>query len=244
MTGVPAIGLSSGTLPQAGATELARAALRYGGSGVDLRIGKGQGWDSDGVAEGLRAVAEAGAEVFFTGVGWRLGDPGLAPAEAAEAAGVPSRWPVKVFCVERPDLGLVAEQVSGAADAGFALWVETHAGGPAVDGLIDLAARTGAGVVLDVLGLREIGGADRHQLADLAPHVHAAQVKGVLRTPEGVRHRPLTPPDLDPVLNVLERGPLRSITVESRAGAPDSDLAVLAHVLVPNMTLEELDRCR
>ncbi|MGC5009256.1 hypothetical protein ACLQ2R_00680 [Streptosporangium sp. DT93] len=230
MTGVPAIGLSSGTLPRSTAAELAGAVLAYGGSGLDLRVGKGQRWEEDGVLSGLRAIGSAGLDVFFTGLGWRLGDPAL---PRPETAGVPAAWPVKVFCVEAPDPGLVGEQVAAAADAGFELWVETHAGGPDVDGLIDLAGRTGVGVVLDVLGLAAIGGADDHRLAGLAPHVRAAQVKGVTRTPQGVRHRPLAPPDLDPVLRVMESTALRCVTVESRAGTPDADLAVLARALAP-----------
>lgn len=228
MTNAPAIGLSSGTLPGATAAELADAVLAYGGSGVDLRIGKNQRWERDGVAEAVRGFAAAGLHVFFTGVGWRLGDPALPDPAAAD---VPSKWPVKVFCVEAPDVGLVADQVAAAADAGLELWVETHAGGPGVNGLIDLAERTGVGVVLDVLGLDEIGGADRRQLAGLAPHVRAAQVKGVRRTSDGVRHRSLTPADLEPVLRVMDRAALRCVTVESRAGTPAADMAVLATAL-------------
>ncbi|GAA0443911.1 hypothetical protein Acor_27360 [Acrocarpospora corrugata] len=232
MIGFPAIGLSSGTLPQATAAELADAVLAYGGSGVDLRIGKDQRWERDGVAEALSHFAANGLDVFYTGVGWRLGTPAPLPE-------APPEWPVKVFCVETPDLQLVADQVAAASEAGLELWVETHAGGPAVRGLIDLAGRTGVGIVLDVLGLGEIGGADRHELADLAPHVRAAQVKGVLRTPAGVRHRPLSPPDLDPVLSVLAGSALRCVTVESRAGAPAADLAVLARALAPARAREK-----
>ncbi|QYC44239.1 hypothetical protein Nocox_33345 [Nonomuraea coxensis DSM 45129] len=217
------LGLSSGSLPHATAADLAAAVLGHGGSGLDLRIGKGHAWERDGVERGLRAIAAAGAEVFFTGVGARLGDP------AAELAEAPPAWPVKVFCVERPDPGLVAEQAAGRE-----LWVETHAGGPDVTTLIDLAERTGVGLVLDVLGLAEIGGADRHRLAALAPHVRAAQVKGFHRTPQGTRHRPLEPRDLEPVLAVMERTSLRCVTVESRAGNPGADLVLLATLLKEN----------
>ncbi|GHI03118.1 hypothetical protein AQI88_02035 [Streptomyces cellostaticus] len=224
----PHLGYSSGTLPQAGPEELARAVLHAEGTGVDLRIGKGHGWERDGVQPGIDRIRRTGAEVFFVGVGWRLGDPAHWPV--AEEP-VPAPYPVKVFCTERPDPALVAEQLAAAAEAGVEPWVETHAGGPDVAGLIDLAERTGVGVLVDLLGLAEIGGAHRAQLRALSPFVRAAQVKGVRRTAQGTRHRPLTPHDLTDLSYLLELGPLRAVTVESRAGTPDADLAVLAAAL-------------
>jgi hypothetical protein len=220
-----AIGLSSGTLPRSSAAELAETVIDLGGRGVDLRIGKGQRWEQDGAAAGLRDILAAGIEVFFTGVGWRLGDPALVVDAAPD---MPVTWPIKVFCVADPDLALVTDQVAAAADAGLRLWAETHAGGPSVAGLIRLADATGVGIVLDTLGLAEIGGMDHGQLADLAPHVRAAQVKGVLRTADGTRHRPLKNEDLDDIAQVAHFGVLRSVTVESRAGTPRADMAILA----------------
>ncbi|MEU2060330.1 hypothetical protein [Streptomyces sp. NPDC013455] len=221
----PPLGYSSGTLPGAGPEELARAVLGAGGTGVDLRIGKGHGWERDGVRPGIDRILRTGADVFFVGVGWHLGDPARWPV--GEEA-VPAEYPVKVFCVQRPDPALVTEQLAAAAEAGLRPWVETHAGGPDTAGLIDLADRTGVGVLVDLLGLAEIGGADRAQLRALAPFVRAAQVKGVLRTPQGTRHRPLAPHDLSDLSYLLGLGPLHAVTVESRAGTPDADLAVLA----------------
>ncbi|MFH8337452.1 hypothetical protein [Streptomyces sp. AM6-12] len=219
------LGYSSGTLPGASPEELARAVRLAGGTGVDLRIGKGHCWERDGIRSGIERIQRAGADVFFVGVGWRLGDPAHWPV--GEEA-VPAEHPVKVFCAERPDPALVADQLALAAEAGLEPWVETHAGGPDVTGLIDLADRTGVGVLFDLLGLAEIGGADHAQLRALAPFVRAAQVKGFRRTPQGTRHRPLDPNDLSGLTYLLSLGPLHAVTVESRAGAPDADLAVLA----------------
>jgi len=218
----PPLGYSSGTLPEAGPEELARAVLLAGGTGVDLRIGKGHGWERDGVRPGIDRIRRTGAEVFFVGVGWRLGDPAHWPLVEEP---VPAEYPVKVFCVEHPDPALVAEQLAAAAEARLQPWVETHAGGPDVPGLIDITERTGVGILVDLLGLAEIGGADRAQLRALAPFVRAAQVKGFRRTAQGTRHRPLAPHDLS---YLLDLGPLKAVTIESRAGTPDADLAVLA----------------
>ncbi len=226
-----AIGFSSGTLPQAGAAELAMAVRAAGGTGVDLRIGKGHSWQREGVRAGLAAIQAAGIQVFFTGVGWRLGDPSGWPACSADAEQPPAEYPVKVFCAADPDPRLVTAQLAAARAAGLVPWVETHDGGPAVPDLIRVAERTGVGVVVDLRGLAEIGGAEPRLLADLAPFVQAAQVKGVLRTPGGTRHRPLVPDDLAILLDLIPLAPIRAVTVESRAGTPDADLAVLANAL-------------
>lgn len=227
----PPIGFSSGTLPGAGARELGQAVLAAGGTGVDLRIGKGHGWERDGVRAGLDEIEAAGAEVFFFGLGWRLGDPYGWPDGTADRTRPPAGWPVKVFCAADPDPVLVAEQLAVAAAAGHDPWVETHAGGPDIRGLLALAERSGVGVVLDLRGLAEIGGASTAQLRALAPFIRAAQVKGVHPTEQGIRHRPLVPADLAGLLSVLPLAPLRAVTVESRAGTPDRDLAVLADAM-------------
>jgi hypothetical protein len=169
--------------------------------------------------------------VFFFGLGWRLGDPHGWPRATADEGLPPAGWPVKVFCAADPDPVLVAEQLAVAAAAGLEPWVETHAGGPDVRGLLELAERSGAGVVLDLLGLAEIGGASTAQLRALAPFIRAAQVKGVHRAEPGIRHRPLAPADLAGLLSVLHLAPLRAVTVESRAGTHDADLVVLADAM-------------
>lgn len=227
----PPIGYSSGTLPSASADELAAAVLAAGGTGLDLRIGKGHAWERDGLAAGLDRIAAAGVDVFFTGVGWRLGDPAGWPLVESDQDSVPREYPVKVFCVADPDLALVADQLAAASAAGLEPWVETHAGGPDAGGLLRLAEKTGVGVLLDLLGLAEIGGASPGQLRALAPFLRAAQVKGVLRTTQGTRHRPLAYEDLTVLLELMQTAALRAVTVESRAGTPEADLAVLARAV-------------
>ncbi|MCP3798472.1 hypothetical protein NLX83_04280 [Allokutzneria sp. A3M-2-11 16] len=204
---------------------MARAVLRGGGGGVDLRIGKGHAWECDGVAAGLAEFRAAGLDVFFTGVGWRLGEP-----EAVQIVeGVPPKdYPVKVFCVPEPDAGLVSAQLAEAAEAGLELWIETHRGGADILTLAGVAARFGVGVVVDLLGLLESGDHIRPALTELAPHVRAVQAKGVRKTSCGYRHRPLVDADLDVVEVLLSAGaPVRAITIETRAGTETADLAVV-----------------
>jgi hypothetical protein len=218
------LGLSSGTAPRVSAAELAEMTTRGGGTAVDVRIGKGHAWENDGIRPGIADIEGAGVSVAFTGIGWHMGNPeSPAPDEWP-----PAKYPVKVFCVERPDQGLVAEQVAAAARSGVTLLIETHRGGPSAAQLARLASASGVGVVADLLGLLETG-SDEASLADLAPYVRAVQVKGV--TPER-RHRPMVPQDLAPVRRLLSFGaPVRAITVESRAGRPLDDLALLAETV-------------
>ncbi|MEV4476935.1 hypothetical protein [Nonomuraea sp. NPDC049504] len=238
------LGLSSGSLPDAGAAELAAATALAGGGTVDLRAGKGHAWERDGIARGIRQVTAAGVEVAFVGCGARAGRTKVGcGARAGETeAGCGGRGgdvglelpvtghPVKVFCVPEPDPATLAGQVRAAADQGVALWVETHQGGPSCRRLAQLAEVTGIGVVVDLLGVAATGGADAATLARLAPHVRAVQVKGFRRDAAGAyRHRALRAADLEPVEALLSSGaPIRAITVESRAGTAVDDLRMLA----------------
>jgi sugar phosphate isomerase/epimerase len=226
------VGLSSGTLPAASASELARGVRLVSGCGADLRIGKGHGWERDGVGAGLATLAAAGLEVFFTGIGMWLGGRPDARREHDELVQAPP-GPVKVFCRSQPDAGAVREQLATAAALHRELWIEIHEGGPGAVELTRLAARTGIGIVLDLLGLLRTGGATAAQLDAMAPHVDAVQVKGVEVGADGVRHRALRPGDLDVVLRVLRSGRVRAVTLESRAGRPERDMKVITEVLCP-----------
>ncbi len=217
-------GLSSGTMPSSSAAELAALTGAAGGTGVDLRAGKGHGWERHGIDEGIAAVLGAGLSVYFLGLGLRLGERGVRFDSIHPAVAVP----IKVFCVEEPDPALIDAQCVEAAERGIELLVETHHGGPDAARLLELAERTGIGVVLDLLGLARIGGASRTRLRELAPHVRAVQVKGFESPENGWRHRPLKSSDLDQVRQILADGaPVRAITVESRAGTPRRDLALV-----------------
>ncbi|MFE7745286.1 hypothetical protein [Nocardia sp. NPDC057455] len=217
-------GLSSGTLPGSSAAELAALTSAAGGAGVDLRAGKGHGWERHGIDEGIAAVLGAGLSIYFLGSGLQLGERASRFHSIRPAIAVP----IKVFCVAEPDQALVDAQCCAAVEQGIELLVETHHGGPDVVRLTALAERTGIGVVLDLLGLARIGGASRTQLRDLAPHVRAVQVKGFEPPENGWRHRPLESSDLDQVRQIVDDGaPVRAITVESRAGTPRQDLAVV-----------------
>ncbi|MFI9504903.1 hypothetical protein [Nocardia sp. NPDC052566] len=219
------IGLSSGTLPSSSAGELAARTLQGNGDAVDLRAGKGHAWERAGLRRGIADITDRGVTVVFIGVSMVAGDPESA---GFSYPGVPG-YPIKAFCAGTPDVAVLAAQADAAVAADTELWVELHRGGPNAADLIRLAAEAGVGVVVDLLGLVETGGACQDTLRDLAPHVRAVQVKGVHTTPDRRhRHRPLRPVDLEPLHTLLAGGASpAAITVESKAGRPLDDLAVL-----------------
>lgn len=227
------VGLSSGSAARLDAAELGALALSLGGTAVDVRAGKGHAWERGGLA-GLRA---AGAEVCFVGIGTVLGDP----AYAAGTTGDVSRWlepglPVKVFAAEgctapeRLDLTLRQIEALAALVGGPGrVLVETHHGYAPVEELVDLCERAGTGVLLDTMGLARIHPDPVAAAARLAPWTAYAQVKGFdWNAPDTSRHQPLAASCAGPTRELLTAaGPLRAVTVESKAPSLADDTALL-----------------
>ncbi|WP_146607931.1 hypothetical protein [Spongiactinospora gelatinilytica] len=218
------LGLSSGSVPRLRACDLAVLTRGGGGTVVDLRAGKGQRWEQDGIA------ALAGLPIAFVGVSVTLGqmDTGEGFAAARRFPGLP----VKVLAAEgAAGRRMCDDQIAALTrdrDASDIL-IETHRGGAGPAELADLCHRYGCALVIDNLGLYEISADFAGDAMALAPLARAVQVKGFTPAPypgERPRHRPLTADDL-PWLDVFA-GASVDITVESRAGAPAQDLAVLA----------------
>lgn len=242
------LGLSSGTAPGLSAAELAELTRRAGGTVVDLRADKGHRWEGDGIA-GL-----AGLPVAFVGLSCVLGRDGRdrrdgrggdgrggddtrnggegrdgrGGGDGADTAGA-HRFPgqaIKVFAApEALESACTSRQIAELTrdrDPGDVL-VETHRGYASPGTLRRLCERYGCRLVIDNLGLHEISGDFEADLAVLAPWARAVQVKGFGGEP--TRHRSLTGADLT-WLRLLGSG-VTDLTVESRAGTPEEDVAVL-----------------
>lgn len=233
----PLLGLSSGSAARLDADALARLTLELGGSAVDVRAGKGHGWETDGAAAGLRTLRSAGVEVSFLGIGTVLGAPAREQGPAPDDDEVLERGtPVKVFaaagCTRPEHFDLTRRQIDALAartgSAGTVL-VETHHGFASVEELVELCASTGINIVLDTFGLARIHQDPVEAAARLAPWVFAAQVKGFDQDrPEESAHLPLASSCAEPTRQLLARIPgIRSLTVESKAGSLAADLALL-----------------
>lgn len=217
------LGISSNCRPELSARELAALAVSLGAEVVDLRAGRGQGWESDGVAP----LIEAGITPVFVGISFVLGRPGR--PETSPAAG---DLPVKVFADEALATDPAARRL--AADQArrlrehASLLVETHHGYASLPALLELCAETGARLLLDTLGLARLG-ADLPDAAEaVRPYVDACQVKGFDRADPGGRHRPLAAmgASYGQILRAAVP-PGRPVLVESKSGTLADDLAVL-----------------
>ncbi|MBV6701284.1 hypothetical protein [Kitasatospora aureofaciens] len=226
------LGLSSGSAPGLGASELARLVLSLGGSAVDVRAGKGHAWQREGLA-GLRT---AGARVCFVGVGTVLGRADGPLLAADEPAHLEPGLPVKVFaaagCTEPGRFEATLAQVTELAELVGGVdrvLVETHHGYAAVPELAELCERAGTGVLLDTMGLARIHPDPAAAAARLAPWTSYAQVKGFdWSAPETSRHQPLATSCAAETREVLAAaGALRAVTVESKAPSLAEDLALL-----------------
>jgi hypothetical protein len=229
------LGISSGSLPSLPATALAATVLRLGAGTVDLRWGKGHGWE----VQGLTPFDDAGVSIAFIGVSVVLGtgDPSLrdlAPARALLDGRPPV--PFKVFAArdldDAGDTGARSRDLAGRQAAVLADWagapalVETHHGYASLSALGFLCSEFGCGLLLDVYGLHQLTGELRDEAATLRRWARAAQVKG-FEPVAGGRHLPLArmPAPAWALLGELPRH--APVTVESRAGAIDDDLSVL-----------------
>ncbi|MFE1877757.1 hypothetical protein ACFW9N_44155 [Streptomyces sp. NPDC059496] len=228
----PRIGLSSGSAPQLGATALAALVRDLGGTAVDVRAGKGHGWEEGGLA-GLRA---AGVEICFVGLSTVLGDPGHPPSAVTANPWPEPELPVKAFaaagCTAPDRLDLTLAQIAALADRvgdPARVLVETHHGYALVPELADLCVRTGVGILLDTLGLARIHPDPVAAAAELAPWTAYAQVKGFDQATPGVGgHLPLRSSCAALTRDVLAAVPtLRAVTVETRAGSLADDIALL-----------------
>ncbi|QNP67879.1 hypothetical protein [Streptomyces genisteinicus] len=226
----PDLGLSSGSAPELDADGLAALTLRLGGDAVDVRASKGHAWEGSG---GLRALRAAGVRVCFVGHSTVLGRPGSPPADPAW---LEDGLPVKVFAAEgctapehrdrtRRQIAALAAASGGPGN----VLVETHHGYAPVPELRRLCEETGVRLLLDTLGLARIHPDPVAAAAELAPWISYAQVKGFDPGAPGTGgHLPLEGSRAAWTGEVLAAaGELRAVTVESRAGALDGDLAVL-----------------
>jgi hypothetical protein len=226
----PRLGLSSSSCPRASARELVELAGRLGASCVDLRAGRGQGWEDD-----AEAVLDA-LPVAFLGVDGVLGaglDPSTGTPERTAAA-VERSIPVRVFVCDLADPAAAAAVAADAARLrarwgdGLRLAVETHAASPALAPLARVLEAEGIAAVVDTLGLARVGADLAAARAFLREHAVAVQVKGFERTAGGYRHVPLRRAVAVARWTVsLVADSALPVTVETKAGSAADDLAVL-----------------
>jgi hypothetical protein len=229
------LGISSGSLPALSAAALAATVRDLGGGTVDLRWGKGHGWEEGG----LGSFGEARVSVAFIGASVALGsgDPVLGNLEPLGR--LLDGWPpvpVKVFAaadLDKPgDVGARARDLAGRQAAvltrlsGVPPLVETHHGYASLASLGALCTDFGCQVLLDVYGLHQLTGGFHDETGTLRRWASAAQVKGFEAVPGG-HHRPLALMPAQAWALLDELPATAPVTVESRSGTLHDDLALL-----------------
>lgn len=227
------IGVSSGSFGPWDAVEAARIVRATGASVVDLRVGKGQRWEEQGVQPFL----DAGLDVAFLGLSCTLGVDDVAAVLERHRRDLAHGWPVKVFCApgsrDADRRGIARDVVSALADAlggPDLVALETHRGHAGVDELEAWSVEDGTTVVLDSMGLAGISADPARDARRLDPHVRFVQVKGFEEADTGTRHRAL---ELDARWHAELLAALTapvSLTVESRAGHLAEDVACLTRI--------------
>ncbi|KUO20707.1 hypothetical protein [Streptomyces dysideae] len=230
----PVIGISSSSLPEASATELLSSATAMGAECVDLRAGRGQGWEPEfDLIAGRLPVA-------FVGVGATLG-AGV-PAEPAPPdlmrAAIERGIPLRLFAGPLDDAAGVRRF---AADVGLLrdtwgprlrLAVEPHTAAPTLAQLDDVLAEHGIGAVVDTLGLVRLGASLDESRAFLCRHAIAVQVKGLVLRDGVYRHTALSgAPSLTAWTAALISDARVPITVETKAGTAAEDIRTLRQAL-------------
>jgi hypothetical protein len=248
----PLIGVSSSSLPHASASDLLASAADVDAHCVDLRVGRGQGWEPQ-----LDLIA-ATLPVAFVGVGATLGGGvPAAPAPPDLMRVVVDRGIVlRLFVDPLDDAGAVgrfAADVECLRDAwgpDLRLAVEPHAASPTLARLDDVLAEHGIGAVVDTLGLVRLRASLAQACAFLHRHAVAVQVKGVALRDGAYRHVAL---DAAPALTAWTAALLADVrvpvTVETKAGTVAEDIRALRRATarpagpLPAHTPREVSQC-
>jgi len=225
------VGISSGSCAELSAPALAALAEELKAEVVDLRAGKGHGWERDGIAP----LRDAAIRVAFVGLSIVLGRPDqacgdqLAYRDRLGGTGLP----VKVFATaglgtDRDARLLAYRQVQELRKGGSVL-VETHHGYADRSALARLCVDTGCGLLVDTLGLAKLSGSLTGTTAEFRGHITAGQVKGYdVADPGGTRHLPLSAMDATHAAQLRALVPPGApVLIESKAGVLADDLAVL-----------------
>lgn len=231
------IGFSSGTFPNLTANEIISVLHNTGSKTIDLRVGKRQRWEEDGIAPFLAN----NIQIAFIGTSVVLGDE-YWDEEQLEIWTRPYQdYSIRVFakcgCTEGWRRNLLIHQIQilvkilGSTDK---ILIETHHGYSNVNEILRIHEIAGTHVLLDTMGLARITDDLEYDARRLAPISNAMQVKGFnWSDPEKSLHLPLAQTDIERSLKILNCITKHSsiITIESKAGVPLEDISTLKSML-------------
>jgi hypothetical protein len=247
------VGVSSSCLRHGSAQDLLDCAAAVGAGCLDLRAGRGQGWELE-----FDLIAEA-LPVAFVGVSASLGaGVGEAPAppelmHAMIKRGIPLRLfvePLDDATAVRRFAGDVA-RLRGAWGTNLRLAVEPHAAAPSLAQLDAVLAEHSVSAVVDTLGLIRQNARLDDARAFLLRHAIAVQVKGLALCDGEYHHVAL---DYVPLLTrwtaaLLAGAAQVPVTVETKAGTVAEDIRTIrrltadCHDTLPGHVPQEISSC-
>lgn len=220
-------GLSSATVPRWSGEELLRAADDHDLGCVDLRAGRGHGWERDDLGPLF-----SGLRVCFVGVGVELGGTNEKPLAAPiRSAMAKHRTALRCFLApniaDAPALAAAARRRDALAETypGSEILVELHRAAPSIADADRALTALGLRAVVDNRGVFLAAGGDTDAAADFAArHGAAIQLKGFRLDAPTSTHIPLAGDSLAFSERLLKAAPDVNVTVETRAGTWASDL--------------------
>jgi hypothetical protein len=230
--GAPRVAVSTSSCPRLRVSEIAEAVLSSGGNAVELRAGRGHGWEKDGapafVAAGVAVTAIAGSRIL--GAAAPANEPDV---KQAESVGASLRCFLDAQCETDEGATRRARAQAGALQRVLGeegrVMIEPHPGWASVPQVAAFCADTGAGAVLDTLAVQRLGFGLPRAFSELAGATRALHLKGF--EPGGDRawrHRPLELGDLPALSSLAQARSLATFVVETRAGSHWRDLRLLA----------------
>lgn len=221
-------------MPHDSAADLLRQADAIGATCVDLRAGRGQGWEDD-----LPLIASS-LPICFIGTDVRIGSGSIEISEipqvvvAASALGMPLRCFVGELLTDRDEVRFLSdvEILRSMFGPDVRLAVEMHEKNLSLVRLDRVLSIAKLGAIIDTLGLIRLN-VKFDQISQFSRrHAIAVQVKGVASSVSGFWHVPL---DKAPILADWMASlihPLKvPVTIETKAGSIARDIDVIRSLL-------------
>ncbi len=221
------VGFSSSSLRHNSALDLLHQAELMGATCLDLRAGRGQGWEDD------LALLASKLPICFVGTDIRIGSGSIESSRvpemvaAAAAIGIPLRCFNSELKTDEEEARFVADVAVLRSIFGpdVRLAVEMHEDNLSLERLDRVLTKANVGAIIDTLGLIRLNANFEQMSLFSQRHAIAAQVKGISSRGSDFWHVPL---DRAPILAAWMAALIHSlnlpVTIETKAESISQDM--------------------
>ena len=188
------LGFSSNCFPEKSAQEIVDLLNKESAKIVDLRIGKEQLWEK----EGIGFFVKNAIEVVFIGTSIVIGDKFFTPDIIKKQISEYSHFDIKVVastnCLEEENLETTIRQIKTIKEVCFnrKIFVETHYGYANISTLLELNKMFGINLLLDIMGFMKISTKPMEDLKLISHAIESIQIKGFdWNNPRESKHLPI-----------------------------------------------------